>query len=438
MKQRPLFRRGLAAAAAAALVCALPLSASAFFWDKKEEAPALSDFSKNGLVGETITFSQEDFAPSQGEASLSYITLNSLPDPGAGALTLGGQALSAGAVVDATALSGLVFQSSASPTVTTTGFTFTPAFSPSAEEPEDVTVTLYLLTAANEAPIARNMDLTTYRNVAITGYFDAVDGEGDALTFQLTATPARGSVELSEDGSARFVYTPYENKTGKDSFTYVATDSAGNTSPEATVSLRIEKPGTSVTYADLEGDPAHKAAIRLAEEGIYVGRRLGDSYFFDPDQPVSRAQFLTMAMAAAGVEALEGVTLTGFADDASIPAWAKGAVSAALMAGAIQGSRDESGAPVFGADQTVTRGEATVMLNNLLDIADVPVEVFSPEGADHWAAQAAANLSASGVLPAGDTGTAQLSQALTLGQAAELLDGALDVVAAREGGWFPW
>ena len=82
MKQRPLFRRGLAAAAAAALVCALPLSASAFFWDKKEEAPALSDFSKNGLVGETITFSQEDFAPSQGEASLSYITLNSLPDPG--------------------------------------------------------------------------------------------------------------------------------------------------------------------------------------------------------------------------------------------------------------------------------------------------------------------------------------------------------------------
>ena len=202
MKQRPLFRRGLAAAAAAALVCALPLSASAFFWDKKEEAPALSDFSKNGLVGETITFSQEDFAPSQGEASLSYITLNSLPDPGAGALTLGGQALSAGAVVDATALSGLVFQSSASPTVTTTGFTFTPAFSPSAEEPEDVTVTLYLLTAANEAPIARNMDLTTYRNVAITGYFDAVDGEGDALTFQLTATPARGSVELSEDGSA--------------------------------------------------------------------------------------------------------------------------------------------------------------------------------------------------------------------------------------------
>ena len=145
-----------------------------------------------------------------------------------------------------------------------------------------------------------------------------------------------------------------------------------------------------------------------------------------------------MAMEAAGVEELEGVTLTGFADDASIPAWAKGAVSAALMAGAIQGSRDESGAPVFGPEQTVTRGEATVMLNNLLEVTDVPVEVFSPEGTDHWAAQAAANLSASGVLRPEETGSVQLSQTLTLGQAAELLDGALDVMAGREDGWFFW
>ena len=110
------------------------------------------------------------------------------------------------------------------------------------------------------------MELSTYQNIAITGYFDAVDGEGDTLTFQLTSTPARGAVELAGDGSARFVYTPYENKTGKDSFTYVALDQAGNTSPEAKVTLHIEKPNTKVTYADLEGSAAHKAAIRLAEE----------------------------------------------------------------------------------------------------------------------------------------------------------------------------
>ena len=421
---------------AAVLLLSLTLPASAFFWDREPVVPAVDSFSKNGLVGTAVSFSPEDFSPRNGDLDdLAGIILQTLPDPGTGQLTVGGLPLSPGSTVEASALAGLRFQIAQSPSADTAGFTFLPV-SPSGQQGKEAAVTLYLLTEENQPPVARNMELTTYQNVAITGYFDAVDS--DPLTFQLTSTPARGAVTLAEDGSGRFVYTPYENKTGKDRFTYVAIDSAGNTSPEATVSLRIEKPGTTVTYADLAGDPVHKAAIRLAEEGIYVGRRLGDSYFFDPDQPVSRAQFLTMAMEAAGVEELEGVTLTGFADDASIPAWAKGAVSAALMAGAIQGSRDESGAPVFGPEQTVTRGEATVMLNNLLEVTDVPVEVFSPEGTDHWAAQAAANLSASGVLRPEETGSVQLSQTLTLGQAAELLDGALDVMAGREDGWFFW
>lgn len=44
-----------------------------------------------------------------------------------------------------------------------------------------------------------------------------------------------------------------------------------------------------------------------------------------------------MAMAATGLEPLEDVTLTGFYDDEAIPTWAKGYVSSALKAGAIQG-----------------------------------------------------------------------------------------------------
>ena len=144
-----------------------------------------------------------------------------------------------------------------------------------------------------------------------------------------------------------------------------------------------------------------------------------------------------MAMAAAGMEPLEDVTLTGFADDEAIPTWAKGFVSAALKAGAIQGSKDENGAPVFSAGDTITHAEASVMLNSLLNITDVPAEVFFSEGEQHWAAQAAANLTASGILQSANA--ASLSDQLTLGDAAEMLDGALDVLAAREdGGWLPW
>ena len=441
MKRLWLVRRSGALLLSLVLLSTLSLPVSAFFWNKKASSPTIPDFSKNALVGDTVTFSDQDFSVQNGDGiKLTSITITALPDPGAGTLTLGGQPLAADSVVEASALAGLRFQSLSQPSVTTTTFSFLPTFDDGAQAQQPTTVTLYLLTAANEAPIARNMDLSTYKNVAITGYFDAVDSEGDTLTFQLMDTPARGAVTLAEDGSAKFVYTPYENKTGKDSFTYVAIDSAGNTSSEAKVTIQINKPDTKVTYADMEGDPAHKASIRLAEEGIFVGSYLNGEYFFDPDRPVTRAEFLTMAMATVGMAPLEDVTTTGFTDDAAIPTWAKGAVSAAVMAGVIQGSRDDSGAPVFDASENITQGEATVMLDQLLNLSDVPLEVFSTQGSDaHWAGQAAANLAASGVIRVEETNSAALSTGLDRAQAAMLLDGALDVLSQREeDGWLPW
>lgn len=441
MKRLWLVRRSGALLLSLVLLSTLSLPVSAFFWNKKASSPTIPDFSKNALVGDTVTFSDQDFSVQNGDGiKLTSITITALPDPGAGTLTLGGQPLAADSVVEASALAGLRFQSLSQPSVTTTSFSFLPTFDDGTQAQQPTTVTLYLLTAANEPPIARNMDLSTYKNVAITGYFDAVDSEGDTLTFQLMDTPARGAVTLAEDGSAKFVYTPYENKTGKDSFTYVAIDSAGNTSSEAKVTIQINKPDTKVTYADMEGDPAHKASIRLAEEGIFVGSYLNGEYFFDPDRPVTRAEFLTMAMATVGMAPLEDVTTTGFTDDAAIPTWAKGAVSAAVMAGVIQGSRDDSGAPVFVASENITQGEATVMLDQLLNLSDVPLEVFSTQGSDaHWAGQAAANLAASGVIRVDETNSAALSTGLDRAQAAMLLDGALDVLSQREeAGWLPW
>lgn len=421
-----------------AILCFGILPTSAFFWKRSDSAPYVADFSKNGVIGSIISFESSDFVvETKNKATLNSIRIDTLPDPCAGTLVIGGHPLEAGTTVDSTALSGLRFQIAQAPTVAYTTFTFTPSFS-SGQESKVTTVTLHLLEKANQAPVARNMDLATYRNVAITGYFDAVDVEGDQLTFQLTSTPARGAVTLAQDGSSQFVYTPYENKTGKDSFTYVAVDPAGNASPEAQITVQIEKAGTTVTYADLEAHSAHKAAIRLAEEGIYVGQYLNGTYMFDPDVPVSRARFLSMAMAVSGLEPLEGVTMTGFSDDEAIPTWAKGTISAAVKAGAVQGTQDEAGAPVFLAQQPITRAEASVMLNNLLQITDVPAEVFFPEQEFHWAAQAAANLSSSGILRIEDTGTAALANQLTMADAAELLDGALDLMAQRESSWLPW
>ena len=148
----------------------------------------------------------------------------------------------------------------------------------------------------NAAPIAENLTLNTYKGVAISSRFAAVDPEGDLVTFQIVDSPARGQVTLDENDPAAFWYTPYEGKKGKDSFTYVAIDDKGNQSEPATVKITIEKQKTTVSYSDLDGNSAHYAALRLAEAGVYTGRRVGDLYCFEPDGVFSREEFLTMAM----------------------------------------------------------------------------------------------------------------------------------------------
>lgn len=440
MNYHAFLRRSIPFFLTAALLFPAVSPASAFLFDKEPAGEAaVSTFSKNGLAGGVISFSQEDFqvTPDSG-AALSAIVLCELPDTSAGVLTLAGQELSVGDEIAVSALDGLRFVSASEPAVETTSFAFTPVFSGGITG-QTVAAQIHLLASANSAPIAENLELSTYKNVAITGRFAATDPEGDLLTYQLLSKPARGSVSMPEDGSDSFVYTPYENKTGKDSFTYVAIDAVGNTSAPATVKIRIEKAGTKVTYADMDGVPAYKAAIRLAEEGIFVGENRGGSYFFQPDLPVSRGEFVAMAMDVCGIEALKDVERTGFADDASIPSWNKPYVSSALKAGLVQGSQNEEGQVVFQAGSPITKAEASVLLDRMLRISDVAEPTFAGTDVPAWASQSAANLASCGVLQADSSGTLGLSGTLTRADTAELLCGALEILEHRaRDNWFPW
>ncbi len=93
--------------------------------------------------------------------------------------------------------------------------------------------------AEGGAPVAENLELRTYRNVSVGGKLAAIDEEDDVVSYTITTEPVKGSIELEENGC--FVYTPKENKRGRDYFGYKAVDSEGNLSQEATVIIRIEK-----------------------------------------------------------------------------------------------------------------------------------------------------------------------------------------------------
>src|SRR5262249_1745453 len=112
----------------------------------------------------------------------------------------------------------------------------------------------------------------TTLNVGAPGVLgNDTDADGDALTAAVVLNPVHGNLSLSTNGG--FTYTPTNNYTGPDSFTYRASDGQ-STSGVATVSLTINNSNNVpvansqsvstpedtpkaivLTGTDLDGDP---------------------------------------------------------------------------------------------------------------------------------------------------------------------------------------
>ena len=103
--------------------------------------------------------------------------------------------------------------------------------------------------AADTAPVAENLELTTFRGTSIGGTLSANAPDGSPLTFRITTEPIKGTVTLTDSGT--FVYTPADGKRGRDYFGFRAADSSGNESQEATVIISIKKQKPAVTYSDM-------------------------------------------------------------------------------------------------------------------------------------------------------------------------------------------
>ena len=130
------------------------------------------------------------------------------------------------------------------------------------------------------------------------------------------------------------------------------------------------------------------------------------------------------------------MTLTGFYDDSDISAWAKGYVSAGLVQGTVNGSRNEVGQTVFAPNSAVTQAEAAVIIDRLLATGDVSAaaSTFSEETAPAWAYQSVVNMEAVSVL----SSSTDLYKPLTRAEAAVMLSAMLDVLDSRDAGGLFW
>ena len=292
-----------------------------------------------------------------------------------------------------------------------------------------VTVSLHILSGANEAPVCADGALETYKNIANSGTLAVTDKEGQTLTYQLVKAPKRGTVELHDDGS--FTYTPDKNKVGKDSFVYTATDPAGNVSNEACVRIRILKPTDKAAYRDMSGDPDEYAAMWLREQGLYTGRIIAGNLCFEPDAPVTRGEFLIACMQLAGMEQTDAVS-TGFADEAATPAWQQPYLAAAYQSGVITGDASDEG-PVFRAADDLSRAEAAVLMQKLLHLPG-DTAVFSAQDASSvpaWAQSAVSALSEAGI----PLSSEDYDAPLTRREAARMLLSAQPVIETAELYW---
>ena len=340
-------------------------------------------------------FSPLDFQ-ADAEHELMGVYVSSVPSALACTIRYGARALRAGDVLPAQALGQLIL-TPAKGAEAESQLIYSPITSAGLGAAQ--TLRFRIRAGANEAPVTQDSSFETYKNIANTGTLKASDPEGGALTYTLVKEPKRGTVTLNQDGS--FLYTPKQNKVGKDRFVYTATDASGSVSEEATVTVKIVKPTDKALYADMAGDRAEYEAMWLKEQGVYTGKTVAGSLCFDPDGAVTRGEFLVMAMKVLGAEP-DGAALTsGFADEPDTPSWMRPYIVSALKAGMISGVTSTDGM-VFRPAAALTKAEAAVMLQNVLHLPEADTaKVFSvgTDAADvpAWAESAVNTLEEAGV-----------------------------------------
>ena len=319
--------------------------------------------------GDCYCFASEDFAP--GEAQLAGICITKLPESAKGTVMLGSRILRPGDVLTAQQVGQMTFVANYVQRDDTATIGYLPVFANGMAG--EATMTLSIRGRENQAPIAEDCAFETYKNLEVTGQLKVRDPEGQEMTFTLTRPPKRGDIVIQQDGS--FTYTPKKNKVGIDSFTFTATDPAGKTSREATVTGSIQKPTDAKQYYDTVGKDCRFAAEWMKNTGIFVGESLGGSPCFSPDRTVSRGEFVTMLVKTLNLPTDPELTETGYTD---VPDWLKPYLAAAIRSGLTTGLTTTDG---FGPDLPVTAEEAAAMLCSALQLEPQEQTVLSsPEG----------------------------------------------------------
>lgn len=301
-------------------------------------------------VGEnSVSFTAADFESFLGTKP-EKIKIVSLPGEKAGKLMLGEKEVAAGDEIGLASVSALRFVPASKEA--SADFKFS-----TGDDSEVFLCSVGTMPSLNFAPTVASGTLSAEKEIPCHGSLSAVDKEGDAVTYFLISEPKHGKLTL-DNITGKFVYSPDENFSGRDRFSFVAKDYYGNISGEAEIKITVSK--SSIKYSDMAGNDAYTAASVLGGKEILLGETLGGEKYFYPEKTVTRGEFLVMAMSALDLPTSEG-SATTFADDADISAYQRKYVTAAVSGGIIFGVDYEDGKRFDGSSPITARQAATIV-----------------------------------------------------------------------------
>lgn len=375
---------------------------------------------KSGTVGSPLLFAPSDFMQALGTRSVERITVVTLPAPEEGALTLGNSAVRPGQTLPLDAVSRLRFTPAGNET-RESSFLFR-----AGEVAGGATVLcrMRFTDGKNEAPtaLAPESAVTVTAGIASFGTLSASDPEGDLVTFSIIDHPLSGTLTLPDAKTGEYRYEPKAGFVGEDVFRFVARDEYGNWSRPVTVSLSVESAPTSYVFADMTEKREHGDALLLSSLYLMQGEIAGDSFFFHPEGEVTRADFTVMAMKAASVRPIAGLSESCFDDNGDISPALRPYVATAQRFGIVHGDFAD-GRLTFDPDRSVTVAEAAVILSRLLDLEEPDtLPTVATEGTvPAWARGAVGALFEAGIYPEGADASAPLTRAAAAGMLGEVV-----------------
>ena len=323
---------------------------------------------KAGIIGEKLTFRDSDFKSAYAITDFDSITVNTLPTSNEGTLLLAGRRVKEGQTIKRRNVAALVFVP-ASRDVSTVSFEFT--LKHSGTECIGVCEMKFIdkVNYAPKTPDEReaSLSLTTQEDISVYGRLEGSDPEGDKLEYIIAAYPKNGALTIIDGDVGRYRYTPTDGFTGYDSFTYVLRDEYGNYSEPREIGIHIIERMSSEVFSDMHDRSEYNAAIAMSAMGIMSAKTLGDGKYFMPDEVVSRAEFVAMAMKVVGMKADTSLTKTFFDDNKDIPTALVSYVATAQRLGIIDGTLMDTSL-VFEPNKGITKNEAAAIISAILGI----------------------------------------------------------------------